>query len=109
MDDIGTHLPCAVDKDPCIAVYTQQGFEKEGAVVRERARESKAGAKAMRFFFGNAYPVPKDNQGRMLIPQNLIEYAHLQKDIVVIGVGDWFEIWDKSVFDEQALLEDEGE
>ena len=36
-----------------------------------------------------------DKQGRILLPQNLREYAGLTKDIVVIGVGDRAEIWDK--------------
>lgn len=96
-------------KDRCIAVYTQEGFEKEGAAVRERARQSPKGTKAMRFFFGNAYWVGKDGQGRLLIPQNLINHAGLQKDVVVLGVGDWFEIWDKATWEAESSLEEEEE
>ena len=83
-------------KDPCIAVYTQEGFEAAGADVRARAEDTRAGRDFRRFFFANTYPVPKDGQGRMLIPENLITYAGLKKDVVVIGAGDWFEIWDKA-------------
>jgi len=41
-----------------------------------------------------------DKQGRILIPQNLREYAGLNKDIYVIGVSTRVEIWDKQRYEE---------
>ena len=96
-------------KDPCIAVYTQEGFEKAAAAVREKYDDSPKGRAAKRYFFGHAYPVGKDAQGRMLIPTNLIEHAGLKKDVVVLGVGEWFEIWDKATWDEQSAQGGEEE
>jgi MraZ protein len=96
-------------RDSCIAVYTQEGFEAAGAEVRARADDSVEGRRYRRFFFSNAYPVPKDGQNRLLIPQKLIEYGGLKKDVVVAGAGDWFEIWDKAKWDAEQAVEGEEE
>ncbi len=44
-----------------------------------------------------------DKQGRILIPQNLREYAALEKDIVLVGVVDHFEIWSRDRWNEENL------
>jgi len=39
-----------------------------------------------------------DRQGRVLIPQYLKEYAGLKRDVVLVGVSNRIEIWDKEVW-----------
>lgn len=53
-----------------------------------------------RFFFAGATECEMDKQGRILVPQNLREYAGLEKDVLVIGVSTRVEIWDKTRWDE---------
>lgn len=48
-----------------------------------------------RFFFSSAIECELDAQGRILITQNLRQYAELEKDVVVIGVSTRIEIWSK--------------
>ncbi len=48
-----------------------------------------------RFFLGNACECICDRQDRILIPQPLREYAGIEKEIVIVGVLDHFEIWAK--------------
>lgn len=50
----------------------------------------------IRFFFAGATECEVDKQGRILIPQNLREYAGLDKEIYVIGVSTRVEIWDRN-------------
>ena len=57
----------------------------------------------------NAADVEADKQGRILIPQNLREQAGLVKDVIVSGVFDRCEIWDKQRFDEMNASVDEEE
>ncbi len=49
----------------------------------------------VRFFFSGAHELELDKQGRTLIPQNLLEYGQIQKEIVSIGVSNRIEIWSK--------------
>ncbi|HYE56653.1 MAG TPA: division/cell wall cluster transcriptional repressor MraZ [Chitinophagaceae bacterium] len=49
-----------------------------------------------RFFLNGATQLELDSAGRLLIPQNLKEYAGLEKDIVLSAAVNKIEIWDKS-------------
>ncbi|MEO6071338.1 MAG: division/cell wall cluster transcriptional repressor MraZ [Chitinophagaceae bacterium] len=51
-----------------------------------------------RFFLNGAIEVELDSAGRILIPQNLKEYAGLGKDIVLAAAVDKIEIWDKEKY-----------
>lgn len=53
-----------------------------------------------RTFMANAVEVEADKQGRILIPQTLRGIAGLEKDIVVAGVSDRCEIWDKQKWED---------
>lgn len=53
-----------------------------------------------RFFFSSAIECEIDSQGRILISQNLREFAMLQKEVVIIGVSSRIEIWSKQKWDE---------
>ena len=54
----------------------------------------------VRFFFSGACEVDLDKQGRGLIPQNLKEYAGIEKEIVSIGVLSRVEIWSREKWEE---------
>ena len=47
-----------------------------------------------------------DEQGRMLVPPTLREYAGLEKEVVFAGVGGHIEIWDKSKWDDVTSFDD---
>ena len=50
------------------------------------------------FLIGSACEGEMDKQGRLLLPENLREYAGLSKDVVFSAVGSRIEIWDKARF-----------
>ena len=51
-----------------------------------------------RYFNGNAVETELDAAGRIMIPPNLMEWAGLRKDVVVIGTRKWLEIWDRDTW-----------
>jgi len=59
-----------------------------------------------RFFFSSAIECEIDSQGRILISQNLREYAMLQKEVVIIGVSSRIEIWSKEKWNEYNATQD---
>ena len=51
-----------------------------------------------RFFFAGAIEAQPDKQGRIIVSQNLREYASLEKNVVVVGASDRVEIWDQQAW-----------
>lgn len=82
--------------DKCIALYTQEAFARAAAEIEaEASRNTPEGAEHRRQFYGDARVAKKDTQGRVTIPEELSAFADLKKDVVVVGVGESMEIWDK--------------
>jgi MraZ protein len=62
-----------------------------------------------RLLLSGAQDSPFDAQGRLLIGSDLREYAELSRDVVVAGVGQRIELWDKARFErELASAKDRG-
>ena len=60
-----------------------------------------------RMILGKAFQLEVDKSGRILIPQNLCEYATLKDEAVLVGQGDYFEIWTPALWDGQEdMLQD---
>ena len=78
----------------CLTVYAQEEWDRLAAKVAAMP-ESKGGI-IKRWIFSGAAEVTPDKQGRILIPQNLRQFAGLEKDVVVIGANNKAEIWEKS-------------
>ena len=68
---------------------------------------SKEGRQMHRFFFSGAAEAVPDKQGRVSIPSALLEHAKLGRDVVVAGVNDHLEIWDRAAW-QRELAEVEG-
>lgn len=91
----------------CIEVYTVQGWEEEAAVLEQVPMESEDARQAHRAFFANSSDAPCDAQGRIVLPATLREYASIKRDVVVAGVRDRLEIWDKEAWEaQQPVLQD---
>ena len=54
-----------------------------------------------RFIMASAYELYPDEQGRIVIPENLVEYSKLKEDLYFIGLGEKAEIWSKDVWEEK--------
>lgn len=79
--------------DECLFVYSLSEWERIEHKLKELPLNKKDARAFMRFFFSGASQCELDKQGRVLIPQNLREYASLKKDLMIIGVSTRVEIW----------------
>jgi MraZ protein len=68
---------------------------------------SQEGRRMQRFFFSGAAEADLDKQGRLMLPSALIDHAKLGRDVVVAGVHDHLEIWDRDAW-RRELAEVEG-
>ncbi|MGH8378454.1 MAG: division/cell wall cluster transcriptional repressor MraZ [Gammaproteobacteria bacterium] len=64
-----------------------------------------------RLLVGHATEVGMDSHGRVLLPQELREFAKLERDVVLLGLMNKFELWDKATWDtrrDESLAGDHG-
>ena len=55
----------------------------------------------IRHFYANAVECEMDRQGRMTLPQELREYAGIDKELVTVGILDKLEVWGREVWDDE--------
>jgi MraZ protein len=80
--------------DQCLWVYTQDGLERLAEKL-DRSPAADAEARVFRrLYFAQTEAVDVDRNGRVLIPERLVQFAGLQHEVVLIGVRDHLELWD---------------
>lgn len=80
--------------DRCLSGFRNEDWEKETVKLMGNTALELQTAEMKRHFFSTATIVEIDEQGRIIIPKNLIDYADLGgKDAILIGVGTYFEVW----------------
>ena len=57
-----------------------------------------------RFIFGHAFSLELDRLGRILLPLPLRQYAGIREGVVLVGVNNYVEIWDKELWEEEKAL-----
>jgi MraZ protein len=92
--------------EPCIAVFTPEGFESfTNSVLPQLNPISDERRQLTRFLAGNSYDAELDAAGRVTLAAPLIEHAGLKKEVAIVGNIDYLEIWDRERYAaEQAEL-----
>ena len=85
--------------DGCLYCYPQAEWEQ---LVESRLARldplSREGRLMHRYFFAGASEAEPDKQGRVLVPATLANQAGIEREVVVAGVGDHLEIWDRAAW-----------
>jgi MraZ protein len=94
--------------DGCLFAYRRPDWDR---LVESRLAPldplSPETRRLQRFFYAGASEAELDKQGRVMIPGQLIEHAKLGREVVVAGVNDRLEIWDRAAW-RRELAEVEG-
>lgn len=98
-DELGEEFIITRGIDACLFVYSKSSFQKIVDKLETLPFTKKDARNFNRFFLSCAAAVELDKQGRASISQTLTNYAALDKECVVIGVGDRLEIWAKENWD----------
>ena len=83
--------------EKCLGIYSEEEWQKFSFKLNSLP-DSKVG-KIKQFVFSKTAQVSPDSHGRILIPSNLVDYANLEKNVVVAGVGDHIQIWNEADWD----------
>ncbi len=92
--------------DGCLSIYDMEGWKNLESKLQALPLTNANARKFTRFMLGGAIECEVDKQGRILIPANLREFAHLTKDVALVGVGGRIEIWDKETWIQVSAYDD---
>ena len=84
--------------EKCLSLYTADGWEPLFTELSNLNDFDPKVRQFKRYFLNGATQVDLDGAGRILLPKNLMEYAELKKDIVLVSAIGKIEIWDKEKY-----------
>ncbi len=101
-EELGDVFYLTLSMDKCLSAYSSESWQSfiDRISAMPYVQQNK-----MRPLFAFATRCELDVQGRILIPQNLRDYAGLTKNVTVIGANNHAEIWDSDAWREQSAIE----
>jgi MraZ protein len=106
-EQLGESFVVTKGLDGCLFIYPNDEWANIEAKFREVPLTTKDARKFSRFFFAGASLLEIDKQGRILVPSLLREFAGLKKDVVLVGVLDRVEVWDKEKWESSVDFDDD--
>ncbi len=97
-DGLGDSFVVTRGLDQCLFVYPNSEWVRLEQKLKQLPFTKSDSRAFTRMFFSGEMEVETDKQGRVLIPQNLREYARIDKDVMIIGVSNRVEIWNEAAW-----------
>lgn len=99
-DGLGEQFVLTRGLDQCLFGYPMSEWKQIEEKLKALPLTKKDARAFTRFFFSGAVECELDKQGRINIASNLLQYAKLEKECVVIGVSNRIELWSKSIWEQ---------
>lgn len=106
-DILGEDFVITKGMDGCLFLYPNNEWKVFEDKLRTLPLTNKSARTFVRFFLGSAVDGGLDKQGRVLISSALRSFAGLEKEVVLVGVLDRVEIWDKAKWDKNNAIAEE--
>ena len=107
------HVVLTVHDDRCLLLYPRPDWDDIERKLVRLPSMNKAARRIVRIMVGYATEVDMDANGRILVSRELRDFASLEKNAILIGQGNKFELWDEATWNEKrdAWLsqDDDGE
>ena len=94
--------------EQCLILYPMVEFKKVFSKISSLNEFNEENRKLQRNFFSGTATVELDNTGRFVIPKNMLSYAQLDKEVILVGMGNKVEVWNPAIY-EKHLIQDPGE
>ena len=94
--------------EPCLIMYPMVEFKKVFSKISGLNEFNEEYRKLQRNFLSGVVTVELDGNGRFLIPKNMLTYAQIDKDAMLVGTGSKVEIWNPTIY-EKHLIHDPSE
>ena len=99
-DEAGVKLFIMKGYDGALSIYKANAFEKLVAETESLPFNMRNSRDYVRAMLASACEIDVDRQGRIQIPTTLMNKYNITRDVVIIGVGDHFEVWSKPAYEE---------
>lgn len=100
-EEIGRDIIVTKGYDECLIIVDIKRWEKLIANFEQIAFVNSDIRDTRRFLIGSAIEVKTDTQGRFVIPDHLKSYAKIENEGTFLGLIDWIELWDSSVWNKK--------
>lgn len=99
----GNKITITLESPKYLLIYPENNWN----VVREKIQNLPTSSHPLvksyqRLVLGYADTVEMDKSGRVLLPSSLKQLVNLEKDIVLVGLGNRFELWDKKAWEAET-------
>ncbi|MCK5648941.1 MAG: division/cell wall cluster transcriptional repressor MraZ [Gammaproteobacteria bacterium] len=109
MGDCAGHLVITLDTEKRMVIYPYNDWKDVEAKLVKLSSVDKAAIRIKRLYLGHATDCDMDKNGRINLPPYLREKTGLDKQVVLVGLGNKFEVWDEdswnSEWDDDEELE----
>jgi MraZ protein len=97
----GTEALIVTNMPECLVVYPVSEWKKMEENLLKLPFGMKEAREFLRYFLGSAEECEPDKQGRILLPQSLREEIRVEKEVMLLGMLSYFEIWNPKALDER--------
>ena len=104
----GNQLVLSLGLEPCLVLYPLVEYRKIYSRIASMNEFDEEYRKLQRNFFRRITELELDSAGRLLVPKSMSKYAKLEKEIILVGMGNRMELWDAAVYDE-FIINDNAE
>ena len=87
--------------ETCLTVYPEVEFRKIYNKIAGLSEFNPEYRKLQRNFFRGMSVVELDGNGRFLVPKHMLSHANLEKDVIVVGMGNRIELWNPDLYSDQ--------
>jgi len=85
--------------DECLFIFSEPEWKAQENKFKAMPFTKREVRRFKRMFFSGAAETIPDKQWRILVPDYLREYAHIKRDVKIVGVSDRIEVWDKGTWE----------
>jgi len=104
----GNQLVLSLGLEPCLVLYPLVEYRKISSRVASMNEFSEELRHLQRNFFRRIAEIELDSAGRLLVPKTMAKYANLEKDIMLVGMGNRVELWNTQAY-ERFIINDTAE
>ena len=89
--------------EQCLILYPMVEFKKVFSKISGLNEFNEEYRKLQRNFLSGVVTLELDGNGRFLLPKNMLTYAQIDKDALLIGMGSKVEIWNPTIYEKHQI------